>query len=303
MKRLGLLLVHLLISVWSVSQIGGVVIDAQSNNPIPYVNIWVENEEKGTTSDKNGYFSLKDSLKHKTLIISSIGYEKQKIVVNKPFMTILLKPVVYAIEEVVIKPQKRKTIVIGQFRRSDLSLFVGNGSLPGTPGLPQIFARYFPYQPEYENTFIESIRFMTYSKVDAIINLRFFLVNGYGEPGRDLLKDNMIVDVKKGYKNNKIDDFNGMQLQIPRDGLFVAFEFLIIKENEYYFKRVLNEATKENVSATGFMPFIGTIDSKTNLNSWIYFKGKWGKDLGKRYHEMNQPDKNHVLAIEIKLSD
>ena len=38
----------------ALAQQKGIVVDEQ-NNPIPYVNIWVENKEKGTTTDEKGF--------------------------------------------------------------------------------------------------------------------------------------------------------------------------------------------------------------------------------------------------------
>ena len=48
----------LLISFSLSAQIKGVVKDSISGKPIAYVNIWVENENIGTTSEENGSFSL-----------------------------------------------------------------------------------------------------------------------------------------------------------------------------------------------------------------------------------------------------
>ena len=40
------------------AQIKGVVKDSLSRKPIPYVNIWVENESVGSTSEENGAFFI-----------------------------------------------------------------------------------------------------------------------------------------------------------------------------------------------------------------------------------------------------
>jgi hypothetical protein len=44
-----------------------------SNKPIPYVNIWVENENIGTTSEENGSFSIHVEDQNKVLIFSALG--------------------------------------------------------------------------------------------------------------------------------------------------------------------------------------------------------------------------------------
>ena len=68
-KRLWLLL--LLINFYVSAQTKGVVVD-ESGKPIPYVNIWVENENIGTTSEENGEFSINVS-DNKVLIVRNIN--------------------------------------------------------------------------------------------------------------------------------------------------------------------------------------------------------------------------------------
>jgi CarboxypepD_reg-like domain len=60
----------LLISFSISAQIKGVVKDSISGKPIPYVNILVENENIGTTSEENGEFVIYPSEKSKRLYFS-----------------------------------------------------------------------------------------------------------------------------------------------------------------------------------------------------------------------------------------
>ncbi len=71
-------LVFFLFLTFSLSaQIRGVVKDSITGEPIPFVNIWVENETVGTTSESNGSFSL-DIKEEKMLVFSALGYEVKK---------------------------------------------------------------------------------------------------------------------------------------------------------------------------------------------------------------------------------
>ena len=67
----------LLISFSAFSQIKGTVID-EFGNPIPYVNIWVDGESIGTTSNEDGSFLLNYE-GQKMIIFSAIGYESKKV--------------------------------------------------------------------------------------------------------------------------------------------------------------------------------------------------------------------------------
>ncbi|WP_052201452.1 carboxypeptidase-like regulatory domain-containing protein [Flavobacterium psychrophilum] len=66
-----------LVSFSITAQIKGVVKDSISGKPIPYVNIWVQNENIGTTSEENGEFTISSTDKNKNLIFSALGFEKK----------------------------------------------------------------------------------------------------------------------------------------------------------------------------------------------------------------------------------
>ena len=74
MKENRLLVLLLLISVNVMAQVKGIVVD-ESGKPIPYVNIWVENENNSTTSEENGEFSI-NCLLNKNLIFSALNKTK-----------------------------------------------------------------------------------------------------------------------------------------------------------------------------------------------------------------------------------
>lgn len=77
----------LLFAVFSLSlnaqnSISGKVTD-KNNNPIPYVNIVIENTSEGTISDAEGKFLFADLQPGEyTLVFSSIGFETEKVTVN-----------------------------------------------------------------------------------------------------------------------------------------------------------------------------------------------------------------------------
>lgn len=54
------------------------IIDSKTKEKIPYVNIWVENENIGTTSNEKGEFELKIN-NTKIILFSAIGFETRKI--------------------------------------------------------------------------------------------------------------------------------------------------------------------------------------------------------------------------------
>src|SRR5574343_455868 len=108
MKDKRLIWIFLAVSQFTFSQIRGVVKDSLSGEPIPFVNIWVENEPIGTTSEVDGSFSLKIE-QEKILVFSTLGYEIKKTSTKSEI--ILLKPKNFELKE----PEERR---VGKESRS-----------------------------------------------------------------------------------------------------------------------------------------------------------------------------------------
>jgi hypothetical protein len=288
-------LVLFFISFSLSAQIKGVVKDSISGEPIPYVNIWVENETIGTTSETNGNFLL-DIKEEKLLVFSALGYESKKL--SSKNEIILLKPKVFELKEVVIEqPKFKKEIEIGNFSKPDGYHISGD--------LDWSNAKYFKYETRYEETkFVKKIKIKTRSKVNnAKFKIRIFSVNKEGYPETDLISEDIIVTVKKGKRNNVIDISN-FKLVFPEEGLFIAYEVLKIESNKYIFEYTENE-NKKRIQKTYFAP-----DFESNIvdeqNTYHNRSGKWIKlqrwhnnetgDLKKFNNKVFEPAINLILT-------
>ncbi len=222
MKKLAIF--FLFFAVNALAQTKGVVKDSLTGNPIAYVSIWVENENIGTTSEENGEFHIATNDKNKNLIFSALGYKK-KIVKTSEAQLIHLSPSAFELDEITINNKKEKRqLEIGKTKNTVAEAF-DNG--------PRMDAKYFPYYPEYKKTrWIKKAVIVTDSRIDdATIKLHFYSVDENGYPGEELLSKDYIVTIKKGITKSEIDlsDFN---LEMPKTGLFVVFEKLLIKKNK-----------------------------------------------------------------------
>lgn len=248
------------------AQIKGVVKDSISGEPIPYVNIWVENETVGTTSEIDGTFSLAIK-EEKVLVFSALGYETKKLA--STIEVIFLKPIAYELNEVVVEqPRFKEEIEIGNFHKSAGYHISGD--------LEWSNAKYFKYELTYEETkFVKKIKITTRSKVNnAKFKIRIFSVNKEGYPDNDLLSEDIIVTVKKGKRKNVIDISN-FKLVFPKEGLFIAYEVLKIESNKYIFEYTESES-KKLIKKTYYAP-----DFESNIvdeqNTYHYRSGKWIK--------------------------
>jgi len=89
------------------TKIMGTVIDAQTNQPVPFVNIYFKGTEVQTTTDFDGKFSLDTKNATDSLSAQYMGYISQvKLIVKNKFQYIdfELEPVSFNLSEVVILP-------------------------------------------------------------------------------------------------------------------------------------------------------------------------------------------------------
>jgi hypothetical protein len=248
------------------AQIRGVVKDSISGEPIPFVNIWVENETIGTTSETNGSFSL-DIKEEKVLVFSALGYEVKKA--SSKSEVILLKPKVFELKEVVIEqPKSKKEIEIGtKLQKTSVRISDQVGNLKG---------RYFAFKEEYKNSkFIRNIRIFTDSKVNnSKFKIRVLSVDINGFPDSDILNEDLIITVKKGKRENIINlqDYN---LIFPENGIFVVFETLFLNENKITYKSY-NQFTKQNQQVSRYEPGLvcNLVDEE---NTYIFTSKGWYK--------------------------
>ena len=287
MKDKRLFWLFLFVSQFAFTQIRGVVKDSISGEPIPFLNIWVENETLATTSEPNGSFSL-DIKEEKVLVFSALGYEVKKA--SSRTDIILLKPKVFELKEVVIEqPKFKNEIEIGNFSKP-LGYHI-------SANIEWSNAKFFNYETIYENTkFVKKIKIKTRGKVNnAKFKIRIFSVNKEGFPENDLLDEDIIVMVKKGKKNNVIDISN-FKLVFPKEGLFIAYEVLKIESNKYEFKYTENES-KKLVKKTFYAP-----DFECNLveeqNTYHNRFGKWIKLQRWHNNEIGSREKYNNKVFE-----
>lgn len=284
-------LVFFLFLTFSLSaQIRGVVKDSITGEPIPFVNIWVENETVGTTSESNGSFSL-DIKEEKMLVFSALGYEVKKA--SSKSEVILLKSKVFELKEVVIEqPKFNKEIEVGNYETSGFRIGLGNINS----------AVYFkPYDEMITHPFLKKIKFLTKSDIEkAKIRIKILSINADNSPGESLIDEEIIVSVKKGKNKNTID-LSGYRFKIPLNGFFISFEKLLIEENKYYTEHTYkdhqgNKITQKSMSIEPelcFIPIEYDIIWQSTINgNWTKSKKHILKDpksyenlLMRKYHD------------------
>lgn len=281
------------LSIAVSAQFKGVVQDSITKLPIPYVNISVENENLGTTSEENGEFTIHVAEKNKNLIFSALGFEKKKIKISQA-AKVYLKPTAYQLDEVVIsKRYETREKEIGKVENQYLQAF-DNG--------PRIDTKFFAYDPAYKKTkYIKQVLITTDSKVaDATFKIHFYTVDANGFPGEEMLNKDFIVSVSKGTKQTKFNvaKFN---LRMPKEGLFVGFEKLIIERNKLE-TTLTDPNTKQIQIQKAYFPLVLYAAIERDF-TFVLSGGKWIKQTKRNPNDPTEKITVYEPAINLMLSN
>ena len=284
-------LFFILFSLSISAQTKGVVVD-ESGKPIPYVNIWVENENIGTTSEENGAFSIPASA-NKNLIFSILGFEKRVIKASEA-SNVIMKAVSFQLDEVVIARHfETKKIEIGQINNSVLEAF-DNG--------PRIDVKLFSYEAAYKKTkFIKKVSILTDSRIDnATVKIHFYKADANGFPGEELLTRDYIVTIQKGVVRNGFD-LTDLNLKMPKTGLFIGFEKLLISKNKLE-KTIVNSNTQKTSVQVIYYPLV-LYNYIERDYLFTFSGGKWSRQTGDKNQGSSGKIKVYEPAINLVLTN
>jgi hypothetical protein len=261
-----ILLFLFFVSFSIAAQIKGIVVD-KNNKPIPYANIWVENENIGASTEENGQFIINVKDNTKNLIFSALGFEK-KTIKGSDAEKVVLNTTTYQLNEVyVLNKKETKKIEIGKTENSIYQAFE-NG--------PRIDAKFFPYNANNKKTkFIKQVSVYTDSKIEeATIKIHFYDVDVNGFPGEELLDKNLIVSVKKGQRRT-LFDVSEYNLTLSKKGVFVAVERLIITKNKFE-KTITDLNSNTTKTQITYYPILLCAYIERPF-LWTFYGGKWNK--------------------------
>ncbi|MCF8304141.1 MAG: carboxypeptidase-like regulatory domain-containing protein [Bacteroidales bacterium] len=106
-------------------QFSGVVVAADSLNPVPFTNIIIKNTNRGTSTDYYGFFSFV-AQEHDTIMFSAVGYKKSKYVIpdtitsNRYSLIKVMSPDTLTLDETVIYPWPTKEQFVQAFMDLDV---------------------------------------------------------------------------------------------------------------------------------------------------------------------------------------
>jgi len=218
-----------------------------------------------------------------------LGFEKKTVKASEAEKVILKINALELSEIVIAKRFETREIEIGKVKNESYQAFESG---------PRIDAKFFPYLAKYKKTkYIKQVAILTDSQLESTsFKIHFYAVNTDGSPGEELLQKDYLVSVKKGVKKSffNVVDFN---LKMPKTGIFVGFEKLIIERNKLE-KEVIDSNTKTTTIQKTYFPFVlyNYVERKF---IYIFSKGKWNRQTKE---DINNPsDKMMVYEPAINL--
>lgn len=255
--------VLLLTSLNVLGQVNGKVVNAQ-HLPVPLTNIWVLDGSDGATTDSLGMFSIPTALPQDTLVFNASGYELLKEEASKA-ETIILQSYEIPQPALIVYPEKSLHHTIGNAHFENLYFQPGN--------VPYMYGRYFENNSEIQAVqYIDKIVVYTKSAVAAAtIKIRLLRMNEYGCPSNDLLTEPILAEVKRGTKKNLIQVLKH-NVKIPKNGVFVAVEWLMTENNQFKPMNFLKE--EQMIQDFRYMPDV--MNNKVEkAASFRYMAGEW----------------------------
>ena len=180
--------------LFSQKNFGGIILDTDTKQGIPFAAIGIAGTNKGCLSDQSGHFTLQITqlTDHDSLKISSIGYEPKSVSItafkNNPAQTIYLKALSYRLAEVMVKSQNTGYKILGtsKYSKDICTAFIGSDhNWRGEQAAIQ--ANY----KEKETVFLESFHFYIIKNeyTDSLqFRIMLYKVDEKGYPGETFLR-------------------------------------------------------------------------------------------------------------------
>lgn len=203
------------------------IVNAQTQEAIPYVAIFSKDNKEGSYADEQGRFVFEFSPGVDTILFSAVGFSLEKMSLNQALGSkiLALTPIVVNLPDVTIlsKSQKEVETNLGYFKR-----FRGLPTFAVHTNINNRFALLIKNpleKPGWVNKL--RVRFdVEPSKIAAFyrIQLRVY-ANDAGKPGKDLLSVIQPVDIETN-QQSLTQEISSRHLLFPVEGVFLGYDVL-----------------------------------------------------------------------------
>jgi hypothetical protein len=217
----------IIISLWfislSLATAQTTIIDPETKQPIPFVQVVNLRAKSGILSDENGVFTLPSTEKSDTIVFSCIGYETKKIIAQNIDKQVFISPKALVLSEAIVRPTRTDKVFINKNKKSTNSYYSSGEGKIGSE-----ITRLIPTDCRGCVLTKVSLYFGIVSTKGAKVRLHVYDYDAENDcPGKELLQNNIFI-TSMGKKNKWIDiDLSGQQIKLKQDKIVVGIEFLI----------------------------------------------------------------------------
>lgn len=259
----------------------GQIFDEESGRKIPYSTIEIKGKNKGVVSNYEAAFRLniQQAGPGDTLLVSSVGYQKKEIafkdVALEDSLRVFLAIKVYTVPPLIVSGNTFESRSVGvKARKSQGEMYLD------THGQQTAF---FIENVDTLEGKIEKLRYFLSEKgnTHAPFRVHVYLKDSVtGAPGKDLIDNFLVVkpDIISGWY--EVDVFEH-DIDIPKDGFYVAFEGVFPDDPEYILRNRAGsiEGIKKKkdviIRMLSYGQRVGFRKSRQNL-TWHYsLSGNW----------------------------
>jgi hypothetical protein len=200
---------------------------SRKKEPLPLTNIVSVHWKNGTMTDDKGQFIFSNVQSTDTLKISNISYRSLLIPVHSINNndTVFMEENVNKLNDVIVK--NRNLSIFKTEKKLGNFAYSKHGEFVLDPGVE---VAVFIHNPLHENALINEFYFGLKHKSDKKTNIRirlFEINETTGEPGDDLLTENIIIKYDQLRFKNYID-LSKYKIFLPLSGLIAAVEFITL---------------------------------------------------------------------------
>lgn len=201
-----------------------------AEQPVSYALISEPQHRFGTYADANGHFTARIPAGIDTLLISCVGFESLQIplIALTDSAVFRLQPKSNILAEVIVRSRKPRLTTVGATRKR-APIVWGNCS-----GRNIEFALYIRNSKGIRG-YLQQVSYLIArgGVPTAPFRVRVYANTG-GEPGEDLLPQSVVTAARRGNTWCEID-VSHYQIRFPKEGLFIAMEWLPTNEDRYQF--------------------------------------------------------------------
>ncbi|MBL4642496.1 MAG: carboxypeptidase-like regulatory domain-containing protein [Flavobacteriaceae bacterium] len=249
----------------------GTLLDSKTKKPVVYANISFLETTKGISSTENGSFQMYINQKYMKgkVHVSCLNYKDTIVNALELNNTVLLlQPKQHELDEVVLTKRVNRFFLQDKVKKKVHGVH--------SVGMRMI-AKYFPNDKKnrYCNYLSKvTIYFSKRHNKKSKFRVRVFNRDDKtGLPKEDLLNVNLPIAIKEK-QLEVIVDLSLYDIEMPKNGLFIAFEKLFIPFNEYGKKQTASENDVFYAPVIGFTQYR---HKKPKERTYYYIKGFWSK--------------------------